>query len=91
MASAGPGCVSDEFIDAWSAQKRMAASIEARRVKCSAESTPFVFPIPHPVRRSDLLACEAELLAGPCPFVASPPACLLLLFRQAPEDQDGPL
>ena len=85
------GCVSDEYVDAWNAQKRLSAAIEARRIKCGDSTAPFVPPIPHPVRRQDLALCEGEVLVGPCPFRVAPLACVLLLFKQAPEDQDGPL
>lgn len=87
LLSCGRG---DDVVDTWDAQKRMATAIEARRVKCSASSTPFVPPVPHPVRRADLRQCENELLAGGCPFTQPPLGCLLLVLRRAPEDRDGP-
>ena len=86
LVGTGARCLSDNTVDAWSAQQRVNTSYFAKLSQCEQTTPYFFILVPFDVYESDLLACEADLLASACPLNFIPGNCILLAFKKASKD-----
>ncbi len=73
----------DNVLRAWDAQLRVNAAFQAKLLACE-QAQPFLIFVPYDVQEPDVLLCEGEILATPCPVERMPTACFVLLFKTAP-------